>query len=84
MLHELTAAGDFDPNFQDGLGNTALHYAASSASIDVLPELLELEVDVDLHNRTTGNTPLHAALEVENEEARNWIGERSLTANLKA
>ncbi|KDN52578.1 ankyrin [Tilletiaria anomala UBC 951] len=82
LLQEVLSApeGSYDINFQDGLGMTALHYAASSASTSVLPELLEQEVDVDLHSRLEGNTPLHEAIKVEHEEARNWIVEQLLEA----
>jgi uncharacterized protein len=69
------SGNSFDVNYQDGLGNTALHYAAASCSTSILPELLEQEVDVDLHNRLEGNTPLHEALKIEDEEARQWVGE---------
>ncbi len=80
LLNEVLAgpAGSFDVNFQDGLGMTALHYAAGSCAVNVLPELLEQEVDVDLHNRLEGNTPLHEAIKIENEEARSWVGESSI------
>lgn len=76
MYQEVIAHPDtFDVNFQDGLGNTALHYAAGTGATTVLPELLEEAVDVDLHNRMNGNTPLHEAIEkLQDEHLRNWIG----------
>ncbi|KAK0533323.1 hypothetical protein OC842_002994 [Tilletia horrida] len=82
MLQEVLAlpAGAFDVNFADGLGNTALHYAAASASTSVLPALLEEEVDVDLQNKLEGNTPLHEALRIEDEDERAWIVDQLLEA----
>lgn len=76
MYHEvLSQPGTFDVNFQDGLGNTALHYVAAQGSSSVLEELLEEPVDVDLHNRLDGNTPLHEAIaRLKDEDLRNWIG----------
>ena len=83
LLHEIVASGRFDANHTDGLGNNALHYAASHQSTQVLPEILNLEIDVDYQNRLEANTPLHEATKVdvpegdaaaEVEEIRNWIG----------
>ncbi|KDN49129.1 hypothetical protein RSAG8_02482, partial [Rhizoctonia solani AG-8 WAC10335] len=36
VVEEVAKGKPFDINHQDGLGNTALHYAARSASISVL------------------------------------------------
>ncbi|KAH9964110.1 ankyrin repeat-containing domain protein [Russula dissimulans] len=64
----------FDINFQDGVGNTALHYAASEGSLDVLVELLEYEgCDVDFINYLEGATPLHLAVKIESPELRALI-----------
>ncbi|WFD35009.1 hypothetical protein MCUN1_001855 [Malassezia cuniculi] len=71
---------EYDINWTDGLGNTALHYACAQASTQVLDAILEEEVDVDLRNRLEGNTPLHEACKVEHEEARNWIVSELLSA----
>ncbi|CAD6918655.1 unnamed protein product [Tilletia controversa] len=82
MLQEVLAlpAGSVDVNFVDGLGNTALHYAAASGSTSVLPALLEEEVDVDMQNKLEGNTPLHEALRIEDEEERAWVVDQLLEA----
>ena len=79
LFHEVVAKpGTYDVNFQDGLGNTALHYAAAQGSTTVLPQLLEEEIDVDLHNRLDGNTPLHEAVDkIQDEALRDWVGECS-------
>ncbi|GAA5979313.1 hypothetical protein JCM5350_006963 [Sporobolomyces pararoseus] len=70
-----------DVNFQDGLGNTALHYAASSPSPDSLQLLLEFDgTDVDLQNRLDRATPLHLAVKLENEDARLGVIEMLLDA----
>ncbi|GAA6009448.1 hypothetical protein JCM11491_003560 [Sporobolomyces phaffii] len=70
-----------DVNYQDGLGNTALHYAASSPSPDALQLLLETDgTDVDLQNRLDHATPLHLAVKLENEDARLGVIEMLLDA----
>lgn len=64
----------YDINYTDGVGNTALHYAVENVSIHVLDLLLDEEVDVDARNRLEGDTPLHLACRIPNEEARNYVG----------
>ena len=57
---------------------TPLHICILYQSTEVLPELLEEEVDVDLQEKSKGDTPLHVACRIEgeeDEETRNWIGE---------
>ncbi|BGO90199.1 hypothetical protein NBRC10512_002402 [Rhodotorula toruloides] len=77
----LSGSEEFDVNFQDGLGNTALHYAASAPSPDALSILLETEgTDVDLQNRLDRATPLHLAVKLENEDARQGVIEMLLDA----
>ncbi|KAK4048580.1 hypothetical protein OIO90_005750 [Microbotryomycetes sp. JL221] len=75
------APNDFDVNFRDGLGNTALHYAASSPSPDVLDLLLDFDAtDVDLQNRLEGATPMHLAVKLQNEAARQGVIQMLLDA----
>lgn len=82
LLQEIIASGPFDANHSDGLGNNALHYAAAQQSTQILPDILNLEIDVDYQNRINANTPLHEAVKLdipqdsgeEVEEIRNWIG----------
>lgn len=64
----------YDINYADGVGNTPLHYAVENVSVNVLDLILEEEVDVDARNRLDGDTPLHIACRIQNEEARNYIG----------
>lgn len=64
----------YDVNARDGAGNTPLLLACANGSVNVLELLLEQEVDVDAQNSLTGNTPLHEACLLEDEEVRNWIG----------
>ncbi|GAA6002100.1 hypothetical protein JCM10207_003073 [Rhodosporidiobolus poonsookiae] len=72
---------EFDVNWQDGLGNTALHYAASSPSPEALGILLDTDgTDVDLQNRLERATPLHLAVKLENEAARQGVIEMLLDA----
>ncbi|BEI84649.1 hypothetical protein CcaverHIS002_0500500 [Cutaneotrichosporon cavernicola] len=50
-------------NHQDGLGNTALHYAVLHGSTDVLEHILDHDhCDPDIRNRLDGDTPLHIAV----------------------
>jgi len=71
----------FDINFKDGLGNTALHYAASSGSEVVLEHILSHdECDVDLRNRLAGATPLHLAVAISDADLRVRIVESLLEA----
>lgn len=88
LLQEVISSGAFDANHSDGVGRNALHYAAAQQSTQVLPEILNLEIDVDYQDRTNADTPLHAAVNVdipdgeagkEVEEIRNWIGRFDLS-----
>ncbi|KAH9081456.1 ankyrin repeat-containing domain protein [Lactarius deliciosus] len=73
--------GKFDINYQDGIGNTALHYAAKEGSLDVLNELLEYDgCDVDYTNNIEGATPLHLAVKIEEPELRALIVDSLLDA----
>ncbi|KAH8992395.1 ankyrin repeat-containing domain protein [Lactarius akahatsu] len=73
--------GKFDINYQDGIGNTALHYAAKEGSLDVLNELLEYYgCDVDYTNNIEGATPLHLAVKIEEPELRALIVDSLLDA----
>ncbi|KAI0308379.1 ankyrin repeat-containing domain protein, partial [Multifurca ochricompacta] len=73
--------GKFNINYQDGIGNTALHYAASNGSVDFLNELLEYEgCDVDYVNSLDGATPLHLAVKIKEPELRALIVDSLLDA----
>ncbi|KAI9000682.1 ankyrin [Trametes punicea] len=74
MLLEVFEQGNFDINAQDGLGNTALHYAASYGYLDTLEHLLEYDgCDVDLQNRLENATPLHLAMRIEDPDLRKAV-----------
>ncbi|KAJ7053878.1 ankyrin repeat-containing domain protein [Mycena amicta] len=74
MLLEVFEQGEFNINFQDGLGNTALHYAASLGCTDVLEHILEHDdCDVDPINRLEKATPLHLAVRIEDPELRQAV-----------
>ncbi|KAJ7589592.1 ankyrin repeat-containing domain protein [Mycena floridula] len=63
---------NFDINWVDGLGNTALHIAIANKSTDILEHILSQEgCDVDPVNKIDGRTPLHLAVaeKEEDEEA---------------
>ncbi|KAH9854298.1 ankyrin [Lenzites betulinus] len=81
MLHAVIHGGNFDINAQDGLGNTALHYAASQGYLDILEDLLEQDgCDVDPQNRIEKATPLHLALRIEDDELRLAVASSLLDA----
>ncbi|KAH7104845.1 ankyrin repeat-containing domain protein [Auriculariales sp. MPI-PUGE-AT-0066] len=73
--------GKYDINFQDGLGNTALHYAAQTGSLAAMEQLLSHDgCDVDLQNRLGRETPLHVALKIESDDLRKEVVESLLDA----
>lgn len=81
MLLEVFEQGGFDINFQDGLGNTALHYAASLGNLTVLEHILSHEdCDVDPINRIQKATPLHLALVINDPGSRQAVVESLLDA----
>jgi len=82
MLSEIfELPGTFDINHQDGLGNTALHYAVTHASSNVLEHILcHEECDVDPVNKLEKATPLHLAVRLEHPVARVYFVEELLTA----
>ncbi|KAF9027135.1 ankyrin [Hymenopellis radicata] len=81
MLLEIFDAGSFNINFQDGLGNTALHIAVSHGSTDVLEHILSHEeCDVDPINRIEKATPLHLAVQIEDPELRLHVVDSLLEA----
>ncbi|KLT38565.1 ankyrin [Cutaneotrichosporon oleaginosum] len=50
-------------NAQDGLGNTALHYAVIHGSTDVLEHIVDHDsCEPDIPNNLDGETPLHIAV----------------------
>ncbi|GJJ70777.1 hypothetical protein EMPS_03127 [Entomortierella parvispora] len=59
----------FSINHTDGLGNSALHYAAKYASTDCLEILLYFDgIDINIKNRLEWETPLHKAVAYEDPE----------------
>ncbi|CCH63002.1 hypothetical protein TBLA_0I03490 [Henningerozyma blattae CBS 6284] len=55
---------------KDAFGNTALHLCAKHGSWDVLDKLLDQEgdIEVDPQNITDGDTPLHCAVRLAQDE----------------
>ncbi|KAF9786904.1 ankyrin repeat-containing domain protein [Thelephora terrestris] len=81
LLEVFDEPGTFNVNYQDGLGNTALHYAVSHHSDIVLEHLLcHEECDVDPINRLEKATPLHLAVKIEDPEVRAHFVESLLDA----
>ncbi|KAI9444610.1 ankyrin repeat-containing domain protein [Lactarius indigo] len=81
LLEVFGDGGKFDINYRDGIGNTALHYAALEGSLDVLNELLEYDgCDVDFTNNIEGATPLHLAVKIKEPELRALIVDSLLDA----
>ncbi|KAI1790932.1 ankyrin [Ganoderma leucocontextum] len=71
MLLEVFQEGNFDINSQDGLGNTALHYATSHGFLEIMEHILRSEgCDVDPKNRIEKATPLHLAVRIEDSDER--------------
>ncbi|GHJ90333.1 hypothetical protein NliqN6_6735 [Naganishia liquefaciens] len=69
LLEAAFADPDCNVNWQDGLGNTALHYAIMNASTTVLEHILcHEQCDVDLQNKLERDTPLHLAVKTEEDE----------------
>jgi len=74
ILEIFEKPGTYDINYVDGLGNTALHYAAQYGSTDCLEHILEQDgCDVDIQNRLERATPLHLAIRLEDEELRRYV-----------
>ncbi|KAF9411093.1 hypothetical protein BGZ94_001447, partial [Podila epigama] len=71
ILEEVLSAdaSSFDINHTDGLGNSALHYAARHGSTGCLEILLYYDgIDVNKQNRIEGDTPLHKAAGYDDPE----------------
>ncbi|KIK94426.1 hypothetical protein PAXRUDRAFT_12047 [Paxillus rubicundulus Ve08.2h10] len=75
----------FDINCTDVLGNTPLHLAVSSGSIENVNLLIESEAgcDVDPQN-FQGDTPLHLAVQIQDTEIRRGIVEALVDAGADA
>ncbi|KAG2225757.1 hypothetical protein INT45_011425 [Circinella minor] len=69
MLEELLKEESCDPNYVDGAGNTAAHYAAKAGSIGCLELLVNVDdIEIDVKNRLEGDTPLHKAVQHQDED----------------
>jgi len=81
LLEIFDEPGTFSINYQDGLGNTALHYAVSYHSRDALEHILSHEeCDVDPANRLEQATPLHLAVKIEDPDIKAYFVESLLDA----
>ncbi|KAH8550319.1 ankyrin repeat-containing domain protein [Umbelopsis sp. PMI_123] len=68
MLADIFKEGSYDINFRDGAGNTAAHYAAKHGSLDCLEMLVKHDsIDLDIKNTLEGDTPLHKAVEFDDD-----------------
>ncbi|KAI8051074.1 ankyrin repeat-containing domain protein [Gilbertella persicaria] len=68
MLQDILKEQDYDINYADPLGDTALHYAARFGSLTCLELLLEQPgIQVNARNKKEGNTPLHLAVQYEDD-----------------
>ncbi|KAI8645814.1 ankyrin repeat-containing domain protein [Parasitella parasitica] len=68
MLEDILKEGDFDINHTDDLGDTALHYTARFGSLTCMELLLEIpDINVNQKNKKEGNTPLHLAVQYEDD-----------------
>jgi ankyrin repeat protein len=92
LLHEafshLTppeAIGEFINVSLDPLGNTALHVASARGSLECLDVLLDQEgVEVDPRNRMDGDTPLHCAAKLSQEEGYEEEAKETIEMLLEA
>jgi len=74
LMKNVLAMPGVDVNYADGLGNTALHWAASNASVNVIEPLLDADnCDIDPINRLDKATPLHMAVRIKDVESRHYI-----------
>ncbi|KAG0768849.1 hypothetical protein G6F57_002651 [Rhizopus arrhizus] len=68
MLEEVLKEGDFDINYTDGIGDTPCHYAAKFGALNCLEILVRVPgIDLNKKNNREGNTPLHFAVQYEDD-----------------
>ena len=84
LIKILLSAADFDPNLQDKLGNTALHYASMSGNIDITRVLVQYwnkyGLDGGIRNRR-GKTPLHLAYDASHYGCASQLIKLSTSTN---
>ncbi|KAI9270790.1 ankyrin repeat-containing domain protein [Phascolomyces articulosus] len=69
LLQVILNASDIDINFSDAIGDTALHYAASFGSVECMEILVNRNgINLNAKNRIEKNTPLHKAVQYEDEK----------------
>ncbi|KAI8068499.1 ankyrin repeat-containing domain protein [Gongronella butleri] len=74
VVEELLESGSVDIGYTDGAGNTAAHLAAKAGAIGCLEHLVNLdEIDLNVKNRMEGYTPLHYAVEFQQEHVEMAI-----------
>ncbi|OBZ87063.1 hypothetical protein A0J61_04893 [Choanephora cucurbitarum] len=68
MLEDVLKEPEVNVNYADPLGDTALHYAARFGSLTCLEILLSQPgIEVNSRNLKEGNTPLHLAVQYEED-----------------
>ncbi|KAF7732029.1 hypothetical protein EC973_007134 [Apophysomyces ossiformis] len=68
-LADILEEGNYDLAFTDSIGNTAAHIAAKTGSWECLELLVnEDDIDLDLKNRLEGDTPLHHAVQYQDQD----------------
>ncbi|KAG0174371.1 hypothetical protein DFQ28_006647 [Apophysomyces sp. BC1034] len=68
-LNDILTEGDYDLSFTDSIGNTAAHIAAKTGSLGCLELLVNLDdIDLDVVNRLEGDTPLHSAVQYQDQD----------------
>jgi ankyrin repeat protein len=69
ILEEIfSQAGTYDINYNDAIGNTALHYAAQFGSLTAVELLLtQPNINVNLQNKLELDTPLHKAVQYKDD-----------------
>ncbi|CAO3644702.1 unnamed protein product [Cunninghamella blakesleeana] len=69
QVEEILETEDYDIHFTDGAGNTAAHLAAKNGSLGCLEHLVNLDhIDLNIKNILEGNTPLHCAVEYQDQD----------------
>ena len=73
--------GGADPDAAHGDGMTALHWAAQSGDVGLIPLLLDAGADAEARTRLGGHTPLHVASRSANDGAVAALLEGGADAN---
>ena len=71
-----------DINHMNVYGDTALHYAARNASVEIVRKLLERNADINAVSSSSGDTPIMLAIRRGNREITCLLAERGADLTL--